>query len=566
MITLPGDALRRDLLVELFARVGPECVAYTSYASSEAGTVASLVMTGDTIPDGDIVPAGHISEGVEVEIEDPDEDGVGRIVVVTASGAKGYARDQGAGDVIERLEDGRQRHRTGDLGRIRSDGMLEVRGRYAFLVKVRGQRVDAIEIELALRRAPGVADAVVGVHPDDPAQRLTAWYVAPGDHRPNVADLRRHLRPLLPAYMVPSSYIRLDDLPRGTRGKLDRSRLPVPDDRRPDLGHPYEPPTDELERTIADAFARVLGVEEVGRHDAFFDLGGDSLGAAEVMTLLGAELGRDLPLSVFVEASTPAELAERLRAPERDERLVVLQPAGDLEPIYCMHGGGGQVLSFASLAERLGTRRPFIAVQLRQRDRARKLMNVRRLADEYADEIAARQGSEPCIVAGHSYGGLLAQEVSRRLVERGVPVRTCVLIDSPVPPRRLLAGAAARRRALGEQDTTSNLKEVLYALHAWLGLRPKAHRLMTERMIAALWGIGRHRIRPTPVPLVSLRAVERPFPGDPRMWKPFTTGGVEVVDVPGDHHSLLAPPNVDRVADLLNAALDSQPVRATASA
>ena len=392
VVTFLGDTLRRDLVVDLFARVGPDCTVYTSYASSEAGGVASLEITADTIPDGEIVPAGEITKGVEVEIEDPDDEGVGRIVVVTDRGARGYARDQGAGDVIERLDGGRQRHRTGDLGRIRPDGMLEVRGRYAFLVKVRGQRVDAIEVELALRKAPGVVDALVGVHPDDPAQRLTAWYVPDAAAPPNVAELRQHLRPLLPAFMVPSAYLPLDELPRGTRGKLDRARLPVPDDRRPDLGHPYEAPAGEVERAIAEAFGRVLGIDGVGRHDAFFDLGGDSLGAAEVMTMLSASLRRDLPLSVFLEASTPAELADRLSAAARDERLVALQPAGDLEPIYCMHGGGGQVLSFANLADRLGTRRPFIAVQMRQRDEARKLFSINRLAEGYAAEIAASPG------------------------------------------------------------------------------------------------------------------------------------------------------------------------------
>jgi acyl-coenzyme A synthetase/AMP-(fatty) acid ligase/thioesterase domain-containing protein len=552
MVALIGEAAPRDLAVELLARTGPECQMLTSYASSEAGGVASLRFTRDSIPEGDIIPAGVIAERVEVEIEDPDERGVGRIVVVTPTGSSGYVQDQGAGDVIEHLEQGRRRHRTGDLGRIRPDGMLEVHGRYAFLVKVRGQRVDAVEVEGALRQVPGVVDAVVGVHPDDASHRLTAWYVAEGEPPPNVATLRGHLRPLLPAYMVPAAYVRLEELPRGSRGKLDRAQLPLPDERRPDLGHPYEPPADPLEAAVADAFARHLGLEQVGRHDAFFDLGGDSLGAAEVMTMLSASLGRDLPLSVFVEASTPAELAERLRAPEAEERFVPLQPAGDLEPIYCLHGGGGQVLSFATLADRLGSHRPFIAVQMRQTDRARVLFRIGRLAQRYADEIAARQLGRPCVVGGHSYGGLLAQEVSRRLAAQGTPVTVCLLLDCGVPRFRFLAGQATRRRALGEDDTTTAVKEVLYALHALLGLRPKPHRVVTERMIAALWGMGRHQIKPTPAPLALFRATENPLPADPRAWERHTESTLDVIDVPGNHQSMLAPPHVDHLADAID--------------
>jgi acyl-coenzyme A synthetase/AMP-(fatty) acid ligase/thioesterase domain-containing protein/acyl carrier protein len=556
-VALIGDALRRDLAVDLFERLRPGAIVATSYASSEAGGVASLELTADAIPDGDIVPAGDVVEGVEVEIEDPDEDGVGRIVVVTSGGSAGYARDQGDGDVIEDLGDHRKRHRTGDLGRIRPDGMLEVRGRYAFLVKVRGQRVDAVEVEAALRTAAGVADVVVGVHPDDPAQRLTAWYVAAPGQVSNVAELRAHLRPLLPAYMVPASYVPIDAIPRGTRGKLDRAALPVPDDQRPDLGHPYEAPVGEVEVVVADAFARILGVDGVGRHDAFFDLGGDSLGAAEVMTLLSATLGRDLPLSVFVEASTPAELAARLQAPDAEPRLIPLQPDGDEVPIYCVHGGGGQVLSFASLADRLAPRRPLIAVQMRQSDRARSLFRVNRLAERYAEEIAERQGDQPCVVAGHSYGGIVAQELSRRLVARGVPVAGCVLLDTGVPRLRvgLVAGAQRRRRALGDADNTTALKEVLYAVHAFLGLQPRPHRLTTERMIAAMWGMGWRRIRTTSVPLVLLRAADDPMPGDPRAWEAHTTSTLDVIDVPGGHHSMLAPPHVDRLAELLSSHL-----------
>lgn len=558
VVTFLGDTLRRDLVVDLYQRVPAECIVTTSYASSEAGGVASLHITKDTIPDGDIVPAGRIVEGVDVEIEDPDDGGVGRIVVVTGQGSQGYVRDQGVGDVIEELEDGRKRHRTGDLGRLRPDGMLEVLGRYAFLVKVRGQRVDAVEVEAALRQVPGVTDAVVGVHADDPSARLTAWYVA-GDPAPNVGDLRAHLRPRLPTYMIPAAYLRLDELPRGSRGKLAREALPVPDDRRPDLGHPYEAPSDDLEAAVAGAFSKILGVEEVGRSDAFFDLGGDSLGAAEVMTLLSADLGRDLPLSVFVEASTPAQLAARLRTPEVEQQLVTLRSGGAGAPIYCVHGGGGQVLSFARLAEQLGAEHPFVGVQMRQSDRARSLFRVDRLAARYAGQIAARQGSDPCIVAGHSYGGVVAVALSRRLAQRGVPVEACVLLDTYVPRRRLLGGAQRRRIALGVTDATTNVKEALYAVHALLGLRPRPHRVTTERMIAAMWGMSWHRPRPTPAPLVLVRAVDQPLSPDPEAWRLCAPSGLTVLEVPGDHHSMLAPPHVDRLAEVLANHIDRSP-------
>jgi thioesterase domain-containing protein len=236
---------------------------------------------------------------------------------------------------------------------------------------------------------------------------------------------------------------------------------------------------------------------------------------------------------------------------------VELQPEGDLDPVYCIHGGGGQVLNLANLAERMGTRRPFLGVQMRQTDRARILFRIGRLAERYADEIAARQGTSPCVVAGHSYGGILAQELSRRLVAKGVPVTACVMLDSYPPRRRFLAGAKIRKRALGPDDTTSSVKEVMYAAHAAFGLPVRPNRVTTERMIAALWGLGRYRPETTSVPLVLIRAVDQVNPASPRAWEPFTTAGLEVVDVPGDHHSMLAPPHVDRLAEAVQTQLDA---------
>ena len=185
----------------------------------------------------------------------------------------------------------------------------------------------------------------------------------------------------------------------------------------------------------------MLGVEPVGRDDAFFDLGGDSLQAAEVMTLVAAELGRDLPLSVFIEADTPAALAARLDGHDgATDRLVTLQPLGDGPPIVCVHGGGGQVLSFAALATRLGERQPFLGLQMRTGDQARDLLSVKRLARRYVDEVEQRLGDRPCVIAGHSYGGVVALELTRQRRARGRPVTACVILDTGIPERRPLLG------------------------------------------------------------------------------------------------------------------------------
>jgi thioesterase domain-containing protein len=186
---------------------------------------------------------------------------------------------------------------------------------------------------------------------------------------------------------------------------------------------------------------------------------------------------------------------------------------------------------------------------------------VNHLARRYAAAIADRQGGAPCVVAGHSYGGVVAQEVSRRLVAQGVPVERCILLDTSVPRRRLVAGRRRRARALGDQGVAmTTMKEVLYALHAAAGISPAPHRLTTERMIAALWGMSWHRIRTTPVPLLVVRAADHPTYHDLADWGAHTSGGCTVVDAPGDHNGMLGPPYVDHLASLLAEQLDERAV------
>ena len=562
-MTFSGDILHRDLVLTALDRMGPDAVVTTSYGASELGGVASLEMRRGSVPEGDILPVGRPHARAEVEIEEPDADGIGRVIVVSRRGAPAYAGAHDRDESVEATADGRWRHRTSDLGRIRPDGMLEIVGRQPHMAKVRGQRIGVSEVEAALLTVPGVRDAGVGVHPDDPSHRLTAWYVAAPDAHLHVAELRRQLRPRLPSFMIPAAFVPMPALPRGTRGKLRRDELPLPTAGRPDLGYAYDAPRGPTEEAVADAFGRVLDIDRVGRDDELFDLGGDSLQAAEVMTAIAARLGRDLPLSVFVEAATPAQLAARLTDALDDptpSRLVELQADGEGPPIYCIHGGGGQVLSLAPLAGRLGTARPFIGVQMAQQDRARTLFRVARLAQRYASAIAERQGTDPCVLAGHSYGGVVAQEVSRVLSQRGVPVEACVLLDSSLPRRRSLAGRRRRLRALGNIELAveppSTVKEILYVVHAASGVAPAPHRLNTERMIAALWGMSWHRVRTTPVPIVVLRAATQPSASDLGGWGERTTGGLTVVDTPGGHNSMLTPPYVDDLASLLSLQLD----------
>jgi amino acid adenylation domain-containing protein len=213
-------------------------------------------------------------------------------------------------------------YRTGDRVRHLPDGAVEFLGRLDHQVKVRGFRIEIGEIEAALTLHPQVRDAVVEAreHHSDGDRRLIAHIVLNAPEQPvSVEELRGFLAMRLPDPMIPSVFLVRPSLPLTPGGKIDRAALAavVVPNGRPHLDAPYEAPRDELERTIAAEWERVLGISGVGAHDEFSALGGHSLLATATMAALSERLGVPLSARDLFEASTPARLAERVRSTTR---------------------------------------------------------------------------------------------------------------------------------------------------------------------------------------------------------------------------------------------------------
>ncbi|HEX6903706.1 MAG TPA: non-ribosomal peptide synthase/polyketide synthase [Thermoanaerobaculia bacterium] len=216
-------------------------------------------------------------------------------------------------------------YRTGDLARYRPDGRLECLGRIDHQVKVRGFRIELGEIEAVLGRHPEVAAAVVVAREDVPGDRRLAAYVVPRQAGADLtADLRIRLRQSLPEYMVPTAWVAMDALPLTPNGKVDRRALPKPEAVSGEV--PAEPRT-PVEELLTGMWSELLGRESVGIHDNFFDLGGHSLKATQVVARVRQAFGVDLPLRRVFEAPTVAGLArivERLRSAAGPEAPPIL--------------------------------------------------------------------------------------------------------------------------------------------------------------------------------------------------------------------------------------------------
>jgi len=217
--------------------------------------------------------------------------------------------------------DGGTLYRTGDLARWLPEGVIDFIGRIDGQVKIRGYRIEIGEIEAALQQQPGVRASAVLAREDQPGQkRLVAYFVA-DDADVTARALRDQLAQSLPDYMVPVAFVRMDSLPVTTNGKLDRRALPAPGRGRPELADRYVPPAGELEQQLCAIFADVLEIDQVGRLDHFFDLGGNSLLAVRLMERVHGALSTAPTIPAFFADPTPAALATLIEG--RTQRSVL---------------------------------------------------------------------------------------------------------------------------------------------------------------------------------------------------------------------------------------------------
>jgi amino acid adenylation domain-containing protein len=318
LIHVGGEPVyKRDF--ELYKRhFSPECLFLTNLAGTEFGQVRQYFMNKETQIASEIVPVGYAVRGKDILLLDDDgkEVGfncVGEIAVKSRYLSPGYWKkpDLTRAAFIPDPDGGSKRiYKTGDLGLMLPDGCLVHLGRKDSQAKVRGHRIDTAEIERSLLGFTAVKEVIVLAREDTPGdRRIVAYIVAARGLEPTVVELRSFLKLRLPEYMIPSAFVRLNALPLMPNGKVDRLALPAPSTGRPELTTTFVAARTPVEEILAGIWADVLGLNEVGVEDNFFDLGGDSLRASQITFRVRTAFKVDLPLRSIFDAPTVAELA-----------------------------------------------------------------------------------------------------------------------------------------------------------------------------------------------------------------------------------------------------------------
>jgi len=479
--------------------------------------------------------------------------------------------------------DGERRYRTGDAVRRLPDGRIGYIGRIDFQVKVRGFRIELGEIEACIGQVPGVESAAVIPFTDASGETALAAYYA-GDPSPEARRaIEKHLADRLPAYMRPSLLMHLDAMPLTPNGKTDRKALPAPNLAAAAIPVSDEPFESDLQISVAAVWERLLGRHGIGPGTNFFEAGGHSILALDLIGELKRVTGVRLDLGTVFAAPTLRAMTERIRGgfAGAPAATVPLQEKGDGAPLFCICG----IELYRPLARALGEERPVHAIYVEEeaafleQAAAGQIadISIRGLAESYARAILRAQPKGPYQLAGVSFGGVLSLETARILEASGHEVAIVVMIDTIRRGGRWIdpaAFAVAKARKL----VTLGPGRMLAELRRWIARRLRdpnaayvtaagedaqpAARLREIAFIKAMEAYnGACDVR---CPVLLIKAADRAMWGDGYVfaedygWSMALGKSVRVIEVPGDHLGILKRPLVGELARRLRAELKAQ--------
>jgi thioesterase domain-containing protein/acyl carrier protein len=490
-------------------------------------------------------------------------------------------------------------YRTGDLGLQLPSGDLVHLGRADTQVKVRGFRVECAEIEIALMRLNDKAihaAAVVARNRGGSDSVLVAYLV--GDLKDaDLAAIRARLRAALPEYMIPTHFQWLEEFPLTPSGKRDDKALrELPLSTTVAVSADIAP-CNGYQRAVADIMAEFAGSARFAANTNFFDAGGTSIGAMRVVMAIARIWDVEIPLDAFVTAPTPAHLANLIAAggPARTfDPIVALRTSGDRPPLFLVHPIGGNVLCYLNLVKYLPVDQPVYALQAAGAEPG--ATPLRTMSDLAASYIAAIRKSHLCgpyNVSGWSFGGSVAIEMARQLADeelaRLILLDTIALGDGPragVSESDLITwffeellwhahGMKASRLTLSyngtDRDTLfdSILRQAIDARIVPAESSPQLIRRLYEIFRANYEAGLNYRHEPLDRDITLLKSTEQmpayaanvhrivgsSFTSQTNGWERFAARGLTVIDVAGDHLSMMSEPNIADVAAKLEAAL-----------
>jgi len=474
---------------------------------------------------------------------------------------------------------------TGDLGKILPNNEIECLGRLDQQVKIRGHRIEPGEVEQALIVLEGIKQAVVLAN-----ENFLIAHIVP-DSSIETAERqiplwREILSSQLPSHLVPHDFNVLEKMPTTLNGKIDRKTLLQ---YKTDKKLKYNEPRTEAEKIVATIWKEVLNIEKIDIFSTFFEMGGHSIKAVKVMFEIEKHTGKRIPLSALFKYSTVEKFARLINNEEEISKdcLVPLKPNGSKIPLFIVHGAGLNILNFVNLSKHFDEDQPVYGIQgTGPKGYEDWYKSIEDMAAHYVDSIIKINPDGPYAVAGFSFGGIVAFEMTRQLKEQGKTVSLTALLDSYVDnsyyyktyqQKKLIRIYDCNRRRL------AFLKEMLLSWKAFkMRINAKKEHIlktyfgkkdiMTEQEALALEQfieadrmvykiVNRYHLKPQNFEVDLFRSKDdRNYKLDPTHlgWKKAALKGVTIHNISGDHLDIVAPPNDKILARMLQDILDKR--------
>lgn len=356
-------------------------------------------------------------------------------------------------------------YRTGDFGRWLADGTIEYQGRIDQQFKLRGFRIEPAEIEEQLRLHPAVAQCAVLPKLNPSGEKVPVAYLVRRPEHPSVgdADFRYYLVQSLPPPFVPYQWFWLEALPLTANGKLDHRALPEPTEEAKPM-RKFEPPQNPVQTQLVSLWEHILKRHPIGITDDFFDLGGHSLIAIQLISRIRETFQTDLPIHRLFSTPTVAGVAEYITAQtapapatRQFQSLLAIQKGNpDQRPFFLVPGGWGAELEFlvyGVLARHVGADQPFYGLKARGSDGvATPHHTLAQMVADYVAEIRTVQPHGPYLIGGECVGGVAAYEIARALEVAGEKVALLALLGTRPPSRAALRRLHVWDRAKDRKD------------------------------------------------------------------------------------------------------------------
>jgi amino acid adenylation domain-containing protein len=476
-------------------------------------------------------------------------------------------------------------YRTGDLGKILPNNEIECLGRVDQQVKIRGHRIEPGEVEQTLIALDGIKYAVVLAN-----ENFLVAHIVPEISLEiavnQIPFWRTTLTSQLPPHLVPHDFNLLEKMPTTLNGKIDRNALLQ---YKTNQKQEYTAPRTEEEKIVAAIWKECLNLENIDIFSNFFEIGGHSLIAVKVMSKIEKETGERLPLASLFEHSSVEKFAKLLKKDSKisTDCLVPLKAEGNKVPLYIIHGAGLNVLNFINLSKHFDEDQPIYGIQGNgPKGFEEWYESIEDMASHYIESIIKTNPNGPYALAGFSFGGIVAFEMTRQLKEQGKIVSLTAMLDSYVDSAYYYPTYKQKQIIRYLDRTRRRLDFLLEMLISWkaIKLRINAKKeyllkkyfgfkdIMTEQEALALEEfiiadsmvskiVDRYHLIPQDFQVDLFRAKDdsnHKLDATHLGWKKAALKGVHIHNIPGDHLDIVAPPNDKILARMLQNILDQK--------